>query len=260
MVSEFEKEARVAKALFAKAKRKIPSASEIAEKAIESALSGKLSDSDYLKSNFSELVSKVQVDAYNIYLTYEKQACGEVLGELIEDELQKTDIEMISTAVADRFFALDRFFLSLTQSRRTRAGKAFEAVVSALFDALGYPHTFQPIIGESQPDYVLPSIEHYKNYATDCLIFTCKRTLRERWRQIVTEGMAGQAFFLATIDEKISVNELSRMKSRNVIVVVPNFLANDKYRGILNVISFEKFFDQHLDPAISRWKKNNIIP
>lgn len=37
--------------------------------------------------------------------------------------------------------------------------------------------------------------------APDATIFTIKGTLRERWRQIVTEGTRGLGFFLATIDE-----------------------------------------------------------
>jgi hypothetical protein len=89
--------------------------------------------------------------------------------------------------------------------------------------------------------------------------FTCKRTLRERWRQVVTEGLTGQAFYLATIDEGISVPELTRMRERNVIVVVPEAIKSSYYLTQLNVISFENFFDHHLDPALGRWKANSVI-
>ncbi|MEE4348882.1 MAG: type II restriction endonuclease [Pacificimonas sp.] len=259
LVNQFKAESLSARKLFSNAKKMIPSATDIAAAAISQALSDRLTDREYLKSNFSDLVSDIQIAAYNAYLSHERKACGEVLGQLIDEQLQAGVSASVKHAVTDRFFTLDRFFLSLTQSRRVRAGKAFEAVVTALFDALGYPHTPQPVIGESQPDYVLPSIEHYENFSTDCLIFTCKRTLRERWRQVVTEGMAGQAFFLATIDEGLSKPELKRMQLRNVIVVVPKAIKDRHYSNTLNVIGFEAFFEHHLDPAMARWTANGAI-
>jgi hypothetical protein len=255
----FQSEADVATKLFARARKDIPSAGEIAQIAIRHGLGSKVADKPYLKDNFSALVTGIQIEAYNLYLDSERKSCGRVLGQLIEQHANSREDASVRNAVIDRFFALDRFFLSLTQGRRARAGKTFEAVVTALFNALEYPYTPQPLIAGSQPDYVLPSLDHYTNFATDCIIFTCKRTLRERWRQIVTEGMAGQAFFLATIDEQLTSNELDRMKSRNVIVVVPKTLKLSRYVSFLNVISFEAFFDHHLDPAILRWKANGAI-
>mgnify|MGYP001074189975 CR=1 FL=1 len=257
--SEFDAESVFARKLFAKASKLIPSTTEIAEAAIQTSISEKLSDPAYLKDNFSELVSQIQLAAYFAYLEAERLACGNVLGDMLAYEVSGTDPNEVKSAITSRFFTLDRFFLSLTQSRRTRAGATFEAVVSVLFKALDYTYSPQPYIGDSRPDFVLPNIEHYQNYATDCLIFTCKRTLRERWRQVVTEGMAGQAVFLATIDERLSKPELSRMKAQNVIVVVPRTLKSELYLDALNVISFEDFFDHHLDPAIKRWKSTGVI-
>lgn len=259
LMAEFDSESAFARKLFAKASKNIPTTTEIAQQAIHASLRDKLSDAAFLKDNFSELVSDIQLTAYYAYLNAERQACGHVLGELFASEITTLNEADIELAITNRFFTLDRFFLSLTQSRRTRAGATFEAVVSVLFKALDYAHSSQPDIGDSRPDFVLPSIEHYRNYATDCFIFTCKRTLRERWRQVVTEGMAGQAVFLATIDERLSKPELGRMKAQNVIVVVPRELKSKLYFDALNVISFEDFFDHHLDPAINRWKSNGVI-
>lgn len=255
----FEREAAAARTLFASARQNLPSARELAETAIAKALGSKVSDEEFIKDNFSELVSVIQVQAYHAYLEAERLACGTVLASMIKQQIEDGVSDSLEDAVSARFFTFDRFFLSLTQSRRTRAGSTFEAVVSTLFKALSYPHTAQPQIAGSTPDYVLPSIEHYAAFATDCMIFTCKRTLRERWRQVVTEGMTGQAFFLATIDEGLSPTELARMKDRNVIVVVPRVLKVSAYPTALNVISFESFFDHHLDPAIVRWKASGAL-
>jgi hypothetical protein len=162
--------------------------------------------------------------------------------------------------LGENFFALDRFFLGLTQGRRPRAGAAFELIIRRLFVALKYPFTAQAIIN-GQPDFILPSVDHFRAYPMDATIFTVKRTLRERWRQIVTEGTRGLGFFLATIDENISPHDLKEMLASRIYVVVPKRIieANEDYRNAKNVMTFEEFFKHHLDPAMKRWKSSGVI-
>ena len=124
---------------------------------------------------------------------------------------------------------------------------------------LGIPIPHSRTSARARPDYVLPSLEWYREYASDCIILTCKRTLRERWRQIVTEGATGQSFFLATIDEQLSGPELRRMQDRRVVVVVPERIRADRYPEVRNAISFETFFTHHLDPAMERWKAGGAL-
>ena len=178
-----------ARQLFDIAKAGIPSGSAIAEAAIRELLGDHLEDPGYIKTHFSELVSETQTKAYNVYLAHEAKECGRAIRAVFSQHLsENATANDLFKLIEDNFPVLDRFYLSLTQSRRQRAGTAFEAIVSALFKALHYPYTPQPDLGESRPDYVLPSIEWYGKFASDCIIFTCKRTLRERWRQVITEG------------------------------------------------------------------------
>lgn len=96
----------------------------------------------------------------------------------------------------------------------------------------------------------------------DCIIFTIKRILRERWRQIVTESTRGLGFFLATIDDKVGKNDLDAMRESRVYLVVPKRLKleNELYAAALNVIAFEDFFKLYLDPAMERWKAQRVPP
>jgi hypothetical protein len=107
----------------------------------------------------------------------------------------------------------------------------------------------------------MPSRAYYDKNAPDCIIFTVKRTLRERWRQIVTEGTRGLGFFLATIDDAVSENNLEEMKKNRIYLVVPASLKSKitHYKDAVNVISFEDFFDDYLDPAMKRWKKAGVV-
>lgn len=250
----------IAARIFAETKKGVPSATEIGKIAISELLGSKDDNAEYIKQNFSRIVTDAQVRAYRIYQDYEAKASAAAMKEVISGFLPEgATSDDVFEFLGQNFAILDRFFLSLTQSRRPRAGSTFEAIVSTLFDALDYPYTPQPHLGESRPDYVLPSIEHYGKYAADCVIFTCKRTLRERWRQVVTEGATGQSFFLATIDEALSKPELERMKDRKVVVVVPASLKDEKYPEAVNVISFENFLTHYLDTAMVRWRASGAV-
>lgn len=159
------------------------------------------------------------------------------------------------------FYALDRFFLGLTQGRRPRAGKAFEMLIRELFVRLKYPFSAQPIIN-GQPDFILPSIEYFQKNPPGAIIFTIKRTLRERWRQIVTEGTRGLGFYLATIDEQIAARDLEAMLESRIHLVVPIRIKTIRpdYEAAVNVITFEHFFQFYLDPAMERWRAAGVIP
>jgi hypothetical protein len=239
--------------------KRIPSGRDIATRAVSAGLADHATDVEWIKANFSNLVELVQIDAYEEYLKAERVAGRETLEEVFLPLLHaNTSAEDAVRVVSERFFSLDRFYLALTQGRRPRAGKAFELVIRELFIRLGYPFTPQAVIN-GQPDFVLPSIEHFRVNAPDCIIFTVKRTLRERWRQIVTEGTRGLGFFLATIDEKVGGRDLGEMLNSRINLVVPDRIKQQCYSTIPNVVSFEYFFRFHLDPAMERWRDAGLL-
>lgn len=84
---------------------------------------------------------------------------------------------------------------------------------------------------------------------------------RERWRQIVTEGTRGLGFFLATIDEGIASRDLKEMHTSRIRLVVPERVkgCRDDYKAAPNVITFENFFRDYLDPAMARWKNAGVL-
>jgi len=210
-----------------------------------------------IKSKFSHYVQEIEQTAYQVFLEAQQLAAKRAIKKYFEEKTKnyKTNKEIIQL-VTDSFTLLDRFFLSLSQSRKARAGSTFEAIIKHLFRKLNYPFDEQQIIN-GQPDFLLPSREHYDKNPMDCIIFTAKRTIRERWRQIVTEGTRGLGFFLATIDKSISDKQLKEMKAHRIYLVVPkNIITSGKYQSAENVLDFETFFLDHLDPAMKRWKRN----
>lgn len=247
--------------LFEIFKKTIFSPASVTEEAIRRKLTPPNDTAEFIKQNFSKLVEELQVDAYNIYLEAERSS-GQmaIRKELIRKVSADANREDIITASAEMFNELDRFFLSLTQSRRSRAGSTFETILKTLFKHLGYPFDEQQVIN-GKPDFLMPNRAHYDVNAMDCIIFTVKRSLRERWRQVVTEGTRGLGFYLATIDDKISSIQLGEMSRHRIYVVIPEAIKSrlNTYSKAQNVITFEEFFRYHLDPAIVRWKERGVI-
>jgi len=210
-----------------------------------------------IKDGFSQYVQDIEKTAYEVYLQEQKKAGEFALKEYMRVITRNAqEKKKILVAVANSFEVFDKFFLSLSQSRKARAGSTFERIIKDLFKRLDYPFDEHEVIN-GQPDFLLPSRSHYDRNPMDCIIFTVKRTIRERWRQIVTEGTRGLGFFLATIDNSISKNQLDEMMNHRIYLVVPApFLdENEVYRDSENVIDFETFFTDYLDPTITRWQK-----
>lgn len=220
-------------------------------------------DADYIKQHFDELIEESEQEIYNVYLKHEKAYEKAVVHALIEDLIAKgeiTSLENVGEVIGNYAPMLDKFFQSVSQGRKPRAGGVFENIYSTLFKAIGYPFEEQPIIDE-KPDFILPSHAHYQRDPMDCIIFTSKRTLRERWRQIVLEGAKSTSFFLATIDKKISANQFADMHSNRIYIVCPNEIKKALYthENVVNVLSFSEFFMDYVDPAIERWKRKGIL-
>lgn len=258
LLAEFEAAKLSASALFRRAAKNMPSAVSITRQAIQEALGSPPYNVTFIKDNFSALVLDLQARAYGLYLEAERRACGPVLAEYVAANQAAGTDNGLPQSLSDAFFVLDRFCLSLTQSRRTRAGAAFETVVTTLFEALGYPYAAQPDLSGSKHNFVLPSVAHYGVYGADCLIFTCKATLNKRWRQLTPENSISAPSFLATLDKHISAIDLQEMRSRRAYIVVPERIKSNCYPCEINVIDFEFLFKYHIDPAIRRWNSYGV--
>ena len=227
--------------LYEKFKDEMPSNAQLCEAAANEYLRNH--DSAYIRSNFSGLIDELNQQVYNKYLEAQSKTGQQVIEGRIVSGLENLYEE------------LDSFYMSVFQSRKSRAGGAFEFIIQELFIRLGYPFSTQVNIEGAKPDFVLPSDEYFREDPLGSIIFTAKRTLRERWRQVVTEANKGYGFFLATIDGKVSANQIQQMATHKVHMVVPESLLDeiDHYGQAKNVISFENFFKHHLDPAMTRW-------
>ena len=215
-----------------------------------------------LKVEFDEILVAIEKETYRLYLIDEKRMVTESVRELLLQALSgagpytREEVSGVAEAASTE---LAQLFMHLGQSRRSKAGKTFETNLRGLFRRLGYPFEEQVVIN-GKPDFLMPGRKLFAVNPAECIIFTAKRTLRERWRQITTEGKHFR-LFLATIDEDVSENQLNEMLKQQVYLVIPKMKidVNPCYRDAKNVISFQEFFRGFLDPAVQRWREKGWI-
>jgi hypothetical protein len=118
------------------------------------------------------------------------------------------------------YFHLRQLFLSVSQSRKTRGGRDFELQLGLLLRLAGFPYEAQH--KQHRVDFMLPSYAHYATDRTQCVLLSAKRTLRERWQQVVDElhKMNCPNVYLATTDSVISVSKMQEIAQRNIKLVL----------------------------------------
>ena len=121
---------------------------------------------------------------------------------------------------------------SVSQRRKSRAGRSLELNVRELFleENLreGLDFQYQP---ESElrkrPDFLFPNEARYKDasYPQDRLMMLgVKMTVRDRWRQVVTEADRIASKHLLTIQRGVSENQFREMHDAGIRLVVPQSL------------------------------------
>ena len=147
---------------------------------------------------------------------------------------------------------IDRIMLSASQQRKSRAGYSFEHHIEAMLEAGSVPFSKQVVIeAKKRPDFVLPSARRLGAPAASpaaAIILSAKTTLRERWKQVQREMVAGD-LFLATVDDSIAANAIEDMASLGIVLVVPESLKasqSTEYVRHDNVIDFRAFFQDEL--------------
>jgi len=218
---------------------------------------------DSLKLHFDEAIADLLQTEYEMFIREEKRikaAQVQTIFEPLFSNKNSVSKEELQLHLGENFGRIDKLFLSFAQSRKARAGGSFENHVRFLLRALDYPFDEQQIIN-GKPDFLLPGVTLYRKQPGDCILLTIKRKLRERWRQIVTEGVKASGFFLATIDSDISKSTLREMSGHKIYLVIPEAVIqeNSLYRDTMNVLSFKNFFKRYVDPAMVRWIELGLI-
>ncbi len=203
------------------------------------------------------IVSGIEFD---LYRQHEVRTRGtRLIKLLLGDGTVPTVTSMVTRLVRD-FSTFYSEMLNASQQRKARVGTGFETHIRSLLNEAKVPYAEQRVVSSLRPDFVLPNVELYQANSPHALVLSAKTTLRERWKQVTMEKR-GCPVFLATMDEKVAVASVRKMKEHDVYLVVPEAFKTKK--GLIvdfaqepNVLSFSEFFREEI--ALRRfplWRK-----
>lgn len=184
------------------------------------------------------------------------------------EELIETVKEICGEYAGRVFPYIYRLSLSNTQSRRSRAGKSFEAIIYKIYENLGYEYDSQSKVGRKtfdtlglgkKVDSILPNIKCYAERRNKTIIGTMKTSLRERWQEVAEEIERTKIpeIHLLTADESISKSKAQEMANHNIIVVTYEWVANsDTLKSMKNIISFEEYLFEEIPNILKFWNEN----
>jgi hypothetical protein len=199
-----------------------------------------------------------------------------ILEQLIEENITGLEQDLLFERIRSlcgeytgRVFPyMYRLALSNTQSRRSRAGKTFEAIIYKIYAALGYEFDSQSKVGRKtfeelglgkKVDSILPSIDCYSKRRNKTIIGTMKTTLRERWQEVAEEIERTKIpeIHLLTVDEGISSGMAQAMANHNIVIVTYDWIANsDSLSSKDNIISFEDYMFKEIPSILKFWEEN----
>jgi len=118
-----------------------------------------------------------------------------------------------------------QFSTSVLNRRKSRAGKSLEYHLEHIFRAHNVLYSSQEHTeGRNQPDFLFPGIAQYQQETFPGHLLTflgAKRTLKERWRQVLSEAQRIPIKHLATIDVGLTSSQISEITQAQVRLVIP---------------------------------------
>ena len=117
------------------------------------------------------------------------------------------------------------FSLSVQNRRKSRAGQALEHHLEAVFTAQGIRYARgAETENRNKPDFLFPGQEEYRDPVFPSGRLTmlgAKSTLKDRWRQVLSEAQRIDDKHLLTLEPGISENQTDEMRAKRLQLVVP---------------------------------------
>ncbi|MFW0154466.1 type II restriction endonuclease [Rothia sp. P6271] len=224
---------------------------------------------EYFLKNASSVIEKLRSNSWDEFQKKEQEFTSKMLSSLYSrDDIKGMDASEAISWFVDKFpMHIYSLNLSNTQSRRSRAGKEFEAIIELILIGADIPMDSQGNIGKKffedkdlgkMVDIVSPGSSEYSIYKRDTVLISAKTTLRERWQEVPEEmGRTGaREMFLVTLDESISQEVIETLDEANIQVVTTRSVKETNYNTNNNVITFERLLDI-LKETASKWDDYN---
>lgn len=120
------------------------------------------------------------------------------------------------------------FSLSVQNRRKARAGQALENHIAEIFDAFEIQYQRgAETENRNKPDFLFPSRDAYHDPEFNrekLTMLGAKSTLKDRWRQVLSEAEKISEKHLLTLSPGISENQTDEMRAKQLQLVIPSGL------------------------------------
>ncbi|PWK64624.1 type II restriction endonuclease [Aminobacter sp. AP02] len=132
---------------------------------------------------------------------------------------------LVDGADVDGFIA---FSLSVQNRRKARAGAALENHIAAVLEAnqIRFAHGVETE-NRNKPDFLFPGQPEYRDTTFPTARLTMlgsKSTVKDRWRQVLSEAVRIEEKHLLTLEPGVSENQTDEMRAKLLQLVVPRKL------------------------------------
>ncbi|WP_417590940.1 type II restriction endonuclease [Parasphingorhabdus sp.] len=121
-----------------------------------------------------------------------------------------------------------KFSLTVQNRRKSRAGHALENHLDAAFKEFGLKYQRGALTeNRNRPDFLFPGQVEYHDPefpSSQLLMLGAKSTLKDRWRQVLSEAERIDQKHLLTLEPGISENQTDEMQAKSLRLVVPKKL------------------------------------
>lgn len=245
----------------------LPSSLEIVKESFEELgyIAGKIAP-EQVKNNFENILREVWDKTLQVLEKYEFNAYSKG----IPNQLISTDTSIIKEAekiaeenglkqaliqIFQRWYPyLREMFLSISQSRKTRGGQDFELQFGGMLDLIEVP--YQKINRKYRVDFMLPNDDAFKKNPTAAAIVSAKRTLRERWREVVEElyDMRSPNIFIVTTDFNVTPGHVKSICQDYRIHLIVWDEVKQKFNQEPLVLSYNQWANERLPILMKFWE------
>ncbi len=249
--------------------RRIPTSEDIVREAASSLALHNLPALE-VRARFDEFLSELNATNFALYEQYEEgKHAPDIARRMIAENPTRVDAaEEISKQKGFRrgvFVLLEslypdlrRAFLSVSQGRKSRGGASFEQQFALLLEYAGY--SFKQQARRYRTDFVFPSEKAFDQNRVICVVASLKRTLRERWQEVVGEltQLAAPNVYLVTMDERVSKGHVKGICDDNPLHLVVWDKVKQKYSSHPRVLGFTEFAQSRLAQLEAQWKSAGL--
>ena len=224
-------------------------------------------DESYFAAHASEIMEELRTQSWDAFVPLEREFTSNMLQKLVhaEDVVEMGAVEAITWIFNQYPEHIYQLSLSNTQSRRSRAGKEFEAIIELILLGAGIPLDSQGNIGKAffvekglgkLVDVVSPGVVEYTKNKRMARLISAKTSLRERWQEVPEElGRTGAGeMFLVTLDSAASDQVLAQLYEQNIQLVTTRDVKDRAYQGNERVLTFEDMILE-LQKNFASWER-----